>query len=126
MPIATVIVRINAVLFLLYGIGFIFFPEAMAQMVSGSAPSQTSALIDMRATYGGMSAGIGLLLFALGNGQAMARKGLLGVVLLMVGMASGRLYGIVVDGSPNLTMHIYLGLELAMATVAIWAMSKRG
>ncbi len=119
-----VIVRLNAVLFLAYGLGFVFLPEAMSRLVNGSAPTAVSALIDMRATYGGLSVAVGGLLFLLASNRGVVRQGLAGVVLLMAGMAGGRLYGIVVDGAPNTVMYWYLAFEVAMALIALWALMR--
>lgn len=116
------IVSINAAVFLLYGIGFVFFPENLAVFVTDSVPGSSSALIDLRATYGGMSIGLGILLGLLASNPAWIRAGLLGVLMIMLGMASARLYGMAVDGAPNKIMFTYLIAEFAMALVVLWAL----
>ena len=118
------IVRINSAVFVAYGIAFIFLPGLFSQYVTGAAPASASGMIDMRATYGGMSVAVGALLFSLGADPNHLRKGLLGVILIMLGMAIGRLYGMIADGSPNQVMYIYLFLEVAMAAVAGWAFAR--
>ncbi len=52
----------NALLFLLFGTSFLVLPEQMALLVTESAPASPAGLTDMRATYGGLSLGIGLFL----------------------------------------------------------------
>lgn len=106
MTIQAVIVRITAAVFTLYGIGFVVAPELLSQFVTGAIPASASGLIDMRATYGGMSVAIGVLLFVLSSGRGGIEYGLLGVIILMLCMASGRIYGIAVDGSANLLMYV--------------------
>ncbi len=118
------IVRVTAAFFVLYGLAFIFFPEPLSQFVTDTVPDSASGLIDMRATYGGMSLAVGALLFLLAARQDSLRQGLLGVILIMLGMASGRIYGMVVDGSANQIMYVYLGLELAVAAVAGWTLAR--
>jgi hypothetical protein len=118
------VVWINAAVFLLYGIGFVLFPESLSAFVTGNVPGGSSALIDLRATYGGMSIGLGILLGLLALNPAWVRAGLLGVLVIMLGMASARLYGIAVDGTPNRIMLVYLAAEVAMVCVAFWALKS--
>ena len=80
----------------------------------------SSGNIDLRATYGGMSVGVGLILFALGLRDHTIKLGLISVIFLMIGMALGRTIGIVIDGSPNNLMLIYLGLELGTGALALY------
>ena len=115
------LVRIVALVFLGYGMGFVLVPAPLLQTVVGEVPVASSAWIDMRATYGGLSLGVGVLLWLLAQNQETLRAGVVGVVLLMVGMASGRMVGIVVDGSPNGYMVVYLLLEIITAVLGLWA-----
>jgi hypothetical protein len=72
--------------FVLYGLTFIVFPEFLSQFVTGAVPASASGMIDMRATYGGMSIAIGALLFILAANQERVGVGLLGVLLIMLGL----------------------------------------
>ncbi len=110
------IVIITAAVFAIFGLAFIALPELLSQTITGAVPTTTSGLIDMRATYGGMSLAVGLLLFLLSRSDV--RLGLVAVLLLMLSMAGGRTYGILADGAPNIMMVLFLALELAVATVA--------
>lgn len=111
------LVAVTAIVFLAYGIGFIVAPTPLAIWVTGTAPTQPSALIDLRATYGGMSLGVGVVLLGLAT-PAMRLWGLRAVLVLMLGMAGGRTVGLLVDGPGNLTMTVYLLLELLLAAAA--------
>ena len=73
----------------------------MSQLVTGAAPSAGPALTDMRATYGGMSIGLGVLFALAARSSAGQRLGLAGVLAVMLGMATTRALGIVFDGDPN-------------------------
>lgn len=110
------IVIITAAVFAIFGLAFILLPEVLSQTITGAVPTTASGLIDMRATYGGMSLAVGLILFMLARSDV--RMGLIAVLLLMLGMAGGRTYGILVDGSPNIMMVLFLALELGLAMVA--------
>ena len=96
--------------FFIYGLLFIVFPQEALQMLVQGKVSTRSELIDLRATYGGMMIGLGLLLFILANNVSTIKVGLLAVFILMLCMALGRIIGIVIDGEPNQLMYIYLSL----------------
>lgn len=121
MVFARLIVYLNAVVFALYGLVFIFVPELMASFVTDGSPSTASGVIDMRATYGGMSLAVGLLLFHFAGRTELVAVGLLLVVVTMLCMAVGRVVGIVLDGSANTLMFVYLALELVVAGLAMAA-----
>ena len=124
MTMQRLLVRLTALIFVLYGVGFIVAPALLSQYVTGAVPTSASGLIDMRATYGGMSLAIGLLLLHLSR-QSTPRTGLLGVLLLMLGMAGGRVCGMLVDGAANPVMQVYLALEI-IAALAAAALLARG
>jgi hypothetical protein len=126
MTIQALIVRITAAVFTFYGIGFVVAPELLSQYVTGAIPASASGLIDMRATYGGMSVAVGVLLFVLSSKRGSIETGLLGVIILMLCMASGRIYGIAEDGSANVFMYIYLAIEIGMTGISWWALAHSG
>lgn len=120
-----ILVLITAAVFVVYGIGFVIIPEVLSELVTGSVPATTSGLIDMRATYGGALIAIGVLLAVLASNPLWLKPGLIGVLLAMLGMASGRVYGMLIDGSPNQMMWLFLGLELVVAAFAAVALVKQ-
>lgn len=126
MSVGKVLVYVTAAVFVVYGVGFVFAPAVLSELVTGSVPDTTSAMIDMRATYGGALTAIGALLGLLASNDLWLKPGLLGVVFAMLGMASGRAYGMLVDGSPNLMMWVFLALELVVAAAAMAALKKTG
>ncbi|MEE3320543.1 MAG: DUF4345 family protein [Pseudomonadota bacterium] len=115
------LVRLVAAVFLLYGLGFIVAPGVLMSQVVGEVPVASSAWIDLRATYGGLSVGVGVILWVLAGSAATLRTGALGVSVLMVAMALGRSVGIAVDGNPNGYMLLYLVMEAIAAILGIWA-----
>jgi hypothetical protein len=109
---------INCILFVLFGLGFILAPSALSNFVTGTEPGNTNAIIDMRATYGGMGLGVGLLF-----GYSALQRGaeLFGVTasfLILSGIALGRIYGMAIGGSPNFFMFTQLAAELGFAAIA--------
>lgn len=124
MKAASFLIDFNAILFFMYGLGFLFFPEYLSALVTGDSPSNSSAIMDMRATYGGISLGFGLLLAYCARCAKTTTTGLWGIILVVGGMALGRLAGIIIDGSPNTIMYIFLILELTIVTVALAALPR--
>ena len=112
-------ILINASIFIIYGSVFVFFPLKALQYIVTDTPSSTSSIIDIRATYGVMSIGVGSILYLLARGESTLRTGLLAVLFVMTCMASARLYGISVDGSSKDYMHLYLLLELVVVGLSI-------
>ena len=125
MTLPAILLWLNSAIFVGYGIAFSLAPEAMSTLVTGAAPTTASGLIDMRSTYGGMSIGLGILLGLAARSATSHPLGLRGVVAVMVGMASSRLLGLLVDGDANAAMYLYLALEISVAALAIWALRRR-
>jgi len=119
MSLSKSLVALTALVFLLYGLGFVLAPELLSQFVVDAVPASGSAMTDMRATYGGMSVAVMLLLLA----RSDVRLGLVAVLLLMVCMAAGRGYGLYVDGAGNTFMYVYLLLEAMAAMAAVLLLS---
>jgi len=119
------IIRLNAVFFGLYGLVFIFIPETMLYWVAGSSLNTPSAIIDVRATYGGMSLAVALLLHYFSIKDKHQKLGLIFVILIMGNMALGRSLGILLDGDPNPIMWLYLGGELATLGLSVCLLKKQ-
>ncbi len=111
-------INLTAVVFLLYGAVFSFMPETMTGWVTGSALDTPSALIDVRATYGGMTLAVGVILLMFARNADLHRLGLISICLLMLCMAIARTAGIIINGSPTTLMIVYLALEVVVAAVA--------
>lgn len=103
---------INAVLFILFGAGFMIAPNSLSLLLTGAALGSVNAVIDMRATYGGTALGLGLFFGFCARNPGALRSGLLASLLTLSGIAGGRLIGIFVDGSPNGWMFLLLAAEL--------------
>ena len=120
----TTLIWINALVFIAYGLGFVFFPSTLGLLVTGSAPSTSSGVIDMRATYGGMTLGLGVLFGLLARDPRTVRLGVWGIIVVMICIAGGRVFGMIQDGTPNSIMYIYLAAEILMVILASWALRQ--
>lgn len=113
------LVQFTGAFFLAYGCAFALFPAGLSMFVTGAVPDTSSGMIDMRATYGGMSIAVGAMLFLLAGKQRTLRFGLLSVALVLLGMAVTRVVGIVLDGNPNTLMFVYLVAEIVPSIIAL-------
>ena len=125
MKLDTFVIYLAAGFFIAYGIVFMLAPVAMSGLVTGSAPEGVSALVDFRATYGGMTLAVGLAILYL-HRATYTRASLVLVAMLLSCMALGRVIGLVVDGSGNVLMYVYLVLEIAGSALALLAMKGKG
>ena len=112
-----IFILLNAVVFLTYGLGFMFFPNDLSFYVTDTVPTTESGLIDMRATYGGMSLGFGMLLVLMSRNSKLYPIGTMASIIIVGGMALGRIVGMIEDGSPNTMMYIYLALEVVVVMI---------
>lgn len=120
-----IFIWINAVVFILYGLGFMFFPTSLSQWITDTSPASDSGLVDMCATYGGMSLAFGLLLGVTTKTPDTYRLGVMAIILMMGSMVLGRTIGIFQVPAPNTIMYIYLVLEVLMLSVGWWLLSVK-
>lgn len=124
MRFATNLLRVNAALFIAFGICFIVAPVFFAEILTGSEPWTTSALIDMRATYGGMGLGIGLLFWFLARQRETVIAGLVGASLVLGATALARVVGFLADGAPDLSMLALFGAEVLFVALSATALKR--
>lgn len=122
MSFGTTLLWLNSAFFVVYGLAFVFAPEALGRLVTDGAPATPSGMIDMRATYGGMTVAVGVIFGLCAKAPETQPLGLLGVAAVMLFMAAGRTFGIVYDGSPNAMMFVYLAVEIVVMALALVAM----
>ena len=104
---------------MLYGAVFTLYPMEAAFLVTDAAPGTSSALIDMRATYGGMSIAVGITILLLASRSQLLGQALLVTGVVLLGMAAGRVLGMIIDGEPNTFMYLYLLGELLFGAAAL-------
>lgn len=124
MKFSKLLLWVNCAVFGLYGLAFIFWPQVMSLWVVGVAPAAGSATIDVRATYGGMMLGLGLLFGLLALSTKTVQAGLQGLFIILVLMAASRGLGMWLDGGANTMMLTFLLAEVATAALAVFALRK--
>ena len=118
------LVYATAVFFIVYGALFLLIPTGMAYWITGAELNPASAVIDVRATYGGAQLAIGLLMFLVVKLKDDVELGLIFVAVVLLAMAFGRLVGLWNDGEANLVMYLYLVGELLFGALALVLRSK--
>jgi len=123
--------RLTQLFLLLSGIGFILigvntFRDPVAVMAGVELGVQSiSALNEVRANYGGMQMGIGLLLISAALMTWLTRPALLALSLVTGGLVVGRLISVMIDGMPNSTVQALLGLEFFTTVIAIFLFTQQ-
>ncbi len=124
MKFATNLLRINSALFVVFGVCFIAAPGVFAAALTGAEPATPSALIDMRATYGGLGLGVGLMFWFLARQRETLYAGLVGTFLILAATVMARVIGFYADGSPNLFMLLLLGAEILFLLLSATALKR--
>ncbi len=124
MKFPTSLLWLNSVLFVVFGACFIAAPGLLANVITGAAPGTSSALIDMRATYGGMGLGIGLFFGFCARRPTTVQVGLFASLFVLGTTAIARLVGFAVDGSPNVFMFLLVSAELLFVALIVVALRQ--
>lgn len=121
MTLPVALLWLNCLAFLGFGLGFAAMPGTLAEFLLGVAPSAPNALIDMRATYGGLSFGAGLFFGYCAVRPSLVRLGLVASLLVVASLGVGRALGIAIEGEANAfilgslaTEIVFVGLCLAV------------
>jgi hypothetical protein len=96
------------------GLFLVFSPELVASALNRPYES-AGEKINVRATWGGLLTGIGLLVTWLPAVRPHRRFALAMIMWAMIGIAFGRLVGFVLDGSPDTMQWVWLVAEIAIA-----------
>ncbi|MEX2393039.1 MAG: DUF4345 family protein [Actinomycetota bacterium] len=102
---------IEAVIAFVFGLAFLVAPEAMFESATDAALGTPSAVIDVRATYAGMSIATAMLLAFFAR-RGPLRTGLMVSIVVWGSIAFARVIGFVFDGSANAIMLVNLALEV--------------
>lgn len=95
----------------------------MSILVTGTELIGISGRVDFRATYGGMTIAIGVIILYLYS-ISQIRPSLITVTILLLSMAVARTIGFIVDGTTNYLMYVYFALEIGGSLLALFALRK--
>jgi len=114
-----VLVVLSALIFLFFGTWLFAIPSALEGI--GIQLTTAEAVIDVRATYGGLELGLAAFLLVAQGRPRWHRAALLLSALCIGGFGSGRLAGILIAGESTLLMWFFLAIEVVGAVVMVWA-----
>ena len=104
----------------LVALAYFFMPAQMSGLL-GIQLTQPSAIGDVRASYGGLIIGLAIFLWLCAN-PTHARTGVRLLLLAIVGLMTGRLFGILVDGPTNTAGLLLLGIEISTTIACLLAL----
>lgn len=114
-----ILIVVSASIFLYFGGWLLCIPTALEGI--GIELTTAEAVIDVRATYGGLELGLSLFLFIAQGRPHWHRGALLLSALAIGGFGFGRLSGILLAGEATPLMWFFLAIEVLAAGVMTWA-----
>lgn len=118
---------LNGVIYV--GIGWLFLTDPVSWFEGlGIALHDELGLTDLRATYGGFFAGLGVFLVWSSRRQDWVLPGMLLLTLTYAGLLAARSWGILVEGQFNaLVLQIYIAewVSLVLALLALFCLRRR-
>jgi len=115
--IRTVLV-LSGLAFLGFGVAFLVNPDPLAQAMKIRLVDPR-AYAELRAMYGGLEVGLGLF-FIVSAGRTRWMRAALGAqVLTFLGLAGGRLVGILMMPRSDSLMLLFLGIELVAGLIGL-------
>ncbi len=115
---ARVFLALNAIVWLPYGL-FLFFQPGYLAEAAGVSAATTTASIELRAMYGGLQAGIGVLTGLAVFRAELRRPALLMLVFLASGLGIARLLGAAIDAEVSAYTGVALAFEFAIAGLSV-------
>ena len=112
--------------FVVAGAIFLVLPAFITTIFEIVVPT-TTALVEVRGVYGGMSVGVGVMLIVAALRQDWLRPGLFALAAMMGGLVVGRTAGLIIDGPTNLYEYSQLGTEavaLALSVFTLWGLNR--
>lgn len=113
-----ILLFLGAAIYFAFGFVFLFHPDAITTMDGIVLPDRPAAN-HIRAVYGGMEIGLGMVLIYFGLAKEGVRNGLI-VLAFSIGVTSAsRLYGILLDGGGDMSNILSFIAEFAFAAMAV-------
>ncbi len=105
--------------FVCYGIFTLVAVEQLAILLTQISDTVTSRN-ELRANYGGMFVLFGMFLFVAARTPRFQEPVYLATIVMMAGLALGRIVSIILDGIPNWFVNSALAAEIGLAALCYW------
>lgn len=123
---ARIVLGLGALMYGLLGLLFLFVPKRLEEKL-GLRYDSPAAITEIRAFYGGLELGLAVFLVYCIAQPAALRPGLWALVLVALGSALGRAFGLVMDGKSESFTVTYLIFEVLTGLLGLAAlMLSRG
>jgi len=119
-----VFLAFSAVVWLPYGV-FCFFHPAFLAEAAGVTATTTTAIIELRAMYGGLEFAIGFLAALAVFREPLRRPALVTLAFLCSGLALSRLLGAIIHAEVSAYTGSAIAFELASAGFATWFLFRK-
>ena len=120
-----ILLGLNALMFIVFGLGFMFDPATVTPMFLGVPAPAGDLLVDMRATYGGLSMALGLFMAYSIYRREHLYQGLLVSFLVAIALFASRAIAIAAEASVGQAMYQSVILELVMTILFGWLFFAR-
>lgn len=120
----TTLLLVMGIAFLPYGLYCLAVPGFLAGAAGLTATTPTG-LTEIRAMYGGLQAGFGVLLLAAARDSRLTLGGLAAVAFVMPGLALARLFGVMLDGGLSGYTIGALVVEIGSSLIAVSLLRSR-
>lgn len=120
---AKLVVGINSLMFFVFAIMFLFWPEKYVQDIFFTLENN-SAIVEIIAMYGGLDLGFSLFLAYCLWKKENLHMGLLAIALILGCMGISRTVAIVTLGKTNFLMKFFAGVEFMNSGLAFYLFKK--
>jgi len=120
---ARIVLLLYGLMFMGFGVAFLLSPLKMASATAFDLLSP-AAVTEMRAFYGGLEIGLGAYLLVAMAQRKWAGAALQALIAISGGIACGRLFGILVDGTAGVHMLLYLLVEVLGVVLGILGLGR--
>ncbi|MCP4904559.1 MAG: DUF4345 domain-containing protein [bacterium] len=123
MKLAKIYLLAFAVFSLVFGLGYLFAPQMLAQP-AGFGVLSAAATTDVRATYGGFQIGMGAFLIWSAQSQDRYYAALWLVALSIAAVFASRMIGVVLDGELGDFHRLGLVIESSLTVATLFVLRK--
>ena len=120
---ARIVLAITGLVFFVHGL-VCFIHPAIIGIESGLAMPTPSAIIEVRAEYGGLPMALGLFFLAAALQKIKVRTGLIVMLTVVTGYATARIAAVLITAQIDQYNAAAILYELTTALLTLWALNK--
>lgn len=117
-----ILIGLAAAAFGAFGLLFLVSPALLGDFAAVGL-AEAAARAEIRAMYGGLEIGLAVFLVWCARAQTRFEAGLMASALGFLGLASGRIAGMALEGAWTTPLIAALAVEIVAGTLACWGLS---